>query len=47
MGTFSKSLASCGGFLVGPTDVIEFLKLQSRAFLFLSLIHISEPTAPG
>src|SRR3954449_2081363 len=34
MGTFSKSLASCGGFLTGPTDVIEFLKLQSRAFLF-------------
>src|SRR3954452_14116215 len=34
MGTFSKSLASCGGFLTGPTDVIDFLKLQSRAFLF-------------
>jgi 8-amino-7-oxononanoate synthase len=34
MGTFSKSLASCGGFLAGPTDVIDFLKLQSRAFLF-------------
>ncbi|HXS43326.1 MAG TPA: aminotransferase class I/II-fold pyridoxal phosphate-dependent enzyme, partial [Solirubrobacteraceae bacterium] len=34
MGTFSKSLASCGGFLAGPLDVVEFLKLQSRAFLF-------------
>jgi 8-amino-7-oxononanoate synthase len=34
MGTFSKSLASCGGFLVGPADVIEFLRIQSRAFLF-------------
>ena len=34
MGTFSKSLASCGGFLAGPTDVIDFLQLQSRAFLF-------------
>jgi 8-amino-7-oxononanoate synthase len=34
MGTFSKSLASCGGFLAGPADVVEFLKLQSRAFLF-------------
>jgi 8-amino-7-oxononanoate synthase len=34
MGTFSKSLASCGGFLAGPSDVIEFLRIQSRAFLF-------------
>jgi 8-amino-7-oxononanoate synthase len=34
MGTFSKSLASCGGFLAGPADVVDFLKLQSRAFLF-------------
>ena len=34
MGTFSKSLASCGGFIAGPHDVIDFLRLQSRAFLF-------------
>jgi 8-amino-7-oxononanoate synthase len=34
MGTFSKSLASCGGFLAGPHEVIEFLRIQSRAFLF-------------
>src|SRR3954454_15048962 len=34
MGTFSKSLASCGGFIAGPADVVEFLRLQSRAFLF-------------
>jgi len=34
MGTFSKSLASCGGFIAGDADVIEFLKVQSRAFLF-------------
>ena len=34
MGTFSKSLASCGGFLAGPADVIEYLRVQSRAFLF-------------
>src|SRR5213080_4025366 len=34
MGTFSKSLASCGGFIAGPHDVIEYLRLQSRAFLF-------------
>jgi 8-amino-7-oxononanoate synthase len=34
MGTFSKSLASCGGFLVGPADVIDFLRVQSRSFMF-------------
>ncbi len=34
MGTFSKSLASCGGFIAGPADVIEYLRIQSRAFLF-------------
>ncbi|MFP5362339.1 MAG: aminotransferase class I/II-fold pyridoxal phosphate-dependent enzyme [Thermoleophilia bacterium] len=34
MGTFSKSLASCGGFLAGSHDVIDYLRVQSRAFLF-------------
>ncbi len=34
MGTFSKSLASCGGFLAGSHEVIDFLRVQSRAFLF-------------
>jgi 8-amino-7-oxononanoate synthase len=34
MGTFSKSLASCGGFVVGPADVIEYLRIAARAFLF-------------
>jgi 8-amino-7-oxononanoate synthase len=34
MGTFSKSLASCGGFIAGPADVIEFLRIASRAFIF-------------
>jgi 8-amino-7-oxononanoate synthase len=34
MGTFSKSLASCGGFIAGAGEVIEFLRIQSRAFLF-------------
>jgi 8-amino-7-oxononanoate synthase len=34
MGTFSKSLASCGGFVAGPAEVIEYLRIQSRAFLF-------------
>jgi len=34
MGTFSKSLASCGGFLAGTHEVIDYLRVQSRAFLF-------------
>ncbi len=34
MGTFSKSLASCGGFVAGPEDVIEYLRIYSRPFLF-------------
>jgi 8-amino-7-oxononanoate synthase len=34
MGTFSKSIASCGGFIAGPAEVIDLLRVQSRAFLF-------------
>jgi 8-amino-7-oxononanoate synthase len=34
MGTFSKSLASAGGFIAGPAEVIDFLRVQSRAFMF-------------
>jgi 8-amino-7-oxononanoate synthase len=34
IGTFSKSLASCGGFLAGPHEVIDYLRMQARAFMF-------------
>jgi 8-amino-7-oxononanoate synthase len=34
MGTFSKSLASCGGFIAGPSDVVEYLRIASRPFIF-------------
>jgi 8-amino-7-oxononanoate synthase len=34
MATFSKSLASCGGVIAGPADVIEFLRIHSRPFMF-------------
>ncbi len=34
MGTFSKSLASCGGFVAGTEEVIEYLRIASRAFIF-------------
>jgi 8-amino-7-oxononanoate synthase len=34
MATFSKSLASCGGVIAGPADVVDFLRIQSRPFIF-------------
>jgi 8-amino-7-oxononanoate synthase len=34
MGTFSKSLASCGGFIAGPAEVVEYLRIASRPFIF-------------
>jgi 8-amino-7-oxononanoate synthase len=34
MGTFSKSLASCGGFIAGAVEVIDYLRIASRPFLF-------------
>lgn len=34
MGTFSKSLASCGGFAAGPKAVIEYLRRACRPFHF-------------
>ena len=44
MATFSKSLASCGGVIAGPADVIEFLRIQSRPFMFTAS---SVPAAIG
>src|SRR3954453_6958019 len=44
MGTFSKSLASCGGFVAGSAEVVGFLRIQSRAFLFTAS---SVPAAAG
>lgn len=34
MGTFSKSLASIGGFVAGDKEVINFLKHNARALIF-------------
>jgi 8-amino-7-oxononanoate synthase len=34
MGTFSKSLASCGGFIAGSREVIDFLQISSRPYMF-------------
>jgi 7-keto-8-aminopelargonate synthetase and related enzymes len=34
MGTFSKSLAGVGGFVVGERDVIEYIRHSAHAYLF-------------
>jgi 7-keto-8-aminopelargonate synthetase-like enzyme len=38
MGTFSKSLASLGGFMVAKADVIRYVKHTSRPFIFSASI---------
>ena len=38
MGTFSKSLASLGGFMVAKADVINYVKHTSRPFIFSASI---------
>ena len=38
MGTFSKSLASLGGFVAGSSDLINYLKHTARALLFSASI---------
>ncbi len=34
MATFSKSLASCGGVIAGSAEVIEYLRITARPFIF-------------
>lgn len=38
MGTFSKSLASLGGYMVGKKEVVEFVRNNSRPFIFSASI---------
>ena len=38
MGTFSKSLASLGGYVAGPKKVIDYIKHNSRPFMFAASI---------
>lgn len=38
MGTFSKSLASSGGFIVGNHEVIEYVRHHSRPYIFNAAI---------
>lgn len=34
MGTFSKSFASCGGFIAGTAEVVDYLRVSSRSYIF-------------
>lgn len=45
MGTFSKSLASLGGFIAGDEDVIHYIKHFARAFIFSASISPSNTAA--
>ena len=38
MGTFSKSLASLGGFIAGKQDVVHYIKHHARALIFSAAI---------
>ena len=51
MGTFSKSLASCGGFIAGSHEVVDFLRVQSREIRTLTWMPrepdvFGQPTRP-
>jgi 8-amino-7-oxononanoate synthase len=45
MGTFSKSLASLGGFVASDRDTIEYLKHRSRALIFSASISPANTAA--
>ncbi len=45
MGTFSKSLASVGGFIAGDEDVIHYVKHFARSFIFSASISPSNTAA--
>lgn len=45
MGTFSKSLASLGGFIAGNSNVIEFIKHHARSLMFSASMTPSSTAA--
>ena len=47
MGTFSKSLASVGGFVASERDVIDYLKHTSRPFVFSASLPPASVAAVG
>ncbi len=47
MGTFSKALASTGGFVAGPREVVDYLKHTARAFVFSASLPPASVAAAG
>jgi 8-amino-7-oxononanoate synthase len=47
MGTFSKSLASVGGFIAGERAVVDYLKHTSRPFVFSASLPPASVAAVG
>ncbi len=47
MGTFSKSLASVGGFIAGERTVIDYLKHTARPFVFSASLPAASVAAVG
>jgi 8-amino-7-oxononanoate synthase len=47
MGTFSKALASVGGFIAGPRDVVDYLKHTARPFVFSASLPAASVAAVG
>ncbi|HLH19881.1 MAG TPA: aminotransferase class I/II-fold pyridoxal phosphate-dependent enzyme [Bryobacteraceae bacterium] len=47
MGTFSKSLASVGGFIAGEQAVIDYLKHTARPFVFSASLPAASVAAVG
>src|ERR1051326_6642513 len=47
MGTFSKSLASVGGFIAGERSVVDYLKHTARPFVFSASLPAASVAAAG
>src|SRR5580700_6050802 len=47
MGTFSKSLASVGGFIAGERTVVDYLKHTARPFVFSASLPAASVAAVG
>jgi len=45
MGTLSKSIASCGGFVAAKQEIIDFLKHSARGFIFSAALPAAQVAA--
>jgi len=45
MGTLSKGLASAGGFVIGSNDLIKYLRIASRSYIFSTAMTPSSAAA--